>query len=433
MTKRFDRQNLKDYADWLAIAVAVALPWSSSATSVLIVLWLVTLIGSWNIAERIREQWTVGRALPMALWALGVAGMLWAAVPWAERIAGLSGFHKLLAIPLFALQFRDSHRGLWVLIAFLASCTVMLVVSWGLILLPDLHWRGRQRSVGAPMMIGIPVKDYTAQATFFTLCVLGLAEGAFISWYNGQRRFALALAALAIAFFTNIFYAAISRTALVALPVLFALLALRRFGWRGAVGLASAATIFLAVAWTTSPPLRGRVLGLFDEMRNYQPSAASTPAGERLEFWRKSIIFIVDAPVIGHGTGSIREQFRQSAVGHTGMAALELTNPHNQILAIAIQLGLIGTLMFLAMWVTHLRYFSTGDLAGGIGLAVVVQNIVSSQFNSSLLDATSGWIYVIGVGVLNGMGMRAALLARDEGRKLTFENGAGRAFEDRTR
>ena len=85
------------------------------------------------------------------------------------------------------------------------------------------------------------------------------------------------------------------------------------------------------------------------------------------------------------------------------MAGLASTNPHNQIFAIAIQLGLVGTLVLLVMWVAHLRLFCGPGLATGIGLVVVVQNIVSSFFNSSLFDFTHGWLYVWGVGVLGGM------------------------------
>src|SRR5712692_9617376 len=141
----FDRPSLGKYADWFAVAIAIALPWSTTATAVFIVLWLVSLIGSWNIAERSREPWMLAGRLPVALWALGAVGMLWATVPLAERLAGLNSFHKLLAIPFLAVQFRDSHRGMWVLIGFLISCTVLLILSWGLILIPDLPWRGTHR------------------------------------------------------------------------------------------------------------------------------------------------------------------------------------------------------------------------------------------------------------------------------------------------
>jgi O-antigen ligase len=368
MTRLFDRQSLGTYADWFAVAVAVALPWSTTFTAVFIVLWLVTLIGSWNIAERRRERWMLAGGLPVALWALGVVGMLWATVPLVDRFAGLNSFHKLLAIPFFAIQFRDSHRGMWVLIGFLISCTVMLIVSWGLILLPDLPWRGRQRFEGGGMTIGIPVKDYISQSTMFTLCILGLAEGAFFAWCKGHRRFALALVLLAIVFFANILHAATSRTALVALPILLVLFAFTRLRWKGAAGLIIAIMVFLLVAWPTSPYLHERVADFFDEIRNYQPSAVSTSAGERLEYWRKSVIIIGNAPVFGHGTGSIREQFRQAAAGQTGMAGLASANPHNQVFATAIQLGLVGTVVLLAMWIAHLFFFPLRVCRRGLGL-----------------------------------------------------------------
>jgi hypothetical protein len=123
-------------------------------------------------------------------------------------------------VPFLALQFRDSRRGMCVLIGFLISSTLLLIVSWCLILLPDLAWRGRERMIGVP------------QNTIFTLCIIGLAEGAFLAWQKGNRRGSLALVLLAPVFFANILYAAVSRTALVALPVPLLLFALRRLGWR---------------------------------------------------------------------------------------------------------------------------------------------------------------------------------------------------------
>ena len=63
---------------------------------------------------------------------LGAIGMLWAEVSWSERFAGLSGFHKLLLIPLLLAQFRrPSARGDWVLLGFLASSLLLfLVFPW---------------------------------------------------------------------------------------------------------------------------------------------------------------------------------------------------------------------------------------------------------------------------------------------------------------
>ena len=46
--------------------------------------------------------------------------------------------------------------------------------------------------------------------------------------------------------------------------------------------------------------------------------------------------------------------------------------------------------------------FRGEGLAAWAGTVIVVQNIVSSLFNSHLFDFTQGWSYVVGVGVAAG-------------------------------
>jgi O-antigen ligase len=215
---------------------------------------------------------------------------------------------------------------------------------------------------------------------------------------------------LAIFFFANILYAATSRTALIALSVLFVLFAFMRLARHTAAALMGAVAVVLTITWWTSPQLRERVTDTFNEAVNYEPNSNNfTSTRGRLEFWRRSVIIIAAKPILGHGTGSIPEQFRQTAIGQTGMAGLETANPHNQIFATAIQLGFVGTVVLLAMWIAHLLFFVAPGLPAGIGFAVVVQNIISSQFNSSLFDFTHGWVYVLGTGVLSGMVLRGGL------------------------
>jgi O-antigen ligase len=106
--------------------------------------------------------------------------------------------------------------------------------------------------------------------------------------------------------------------------------------------------------------------------------------------------------VIGHGTGSIKEQFR-GVVGTNGPATIVSENPHQQTLTVAIQLGLLGVVIMYAMWIAHLALFIRAEgLMAWCGLIVVAQNIVSSLFNSHLFDFNQGWFYVFGVGVLGG-------------------------------
>src|SRR5262249_6745192 len=117
----------------------------------------------------------------------------------------------------------------------------------------------------------------------------------------------------------------------------------------------------------------------------------------------KSIKFIAEAPWMGHGTGSIRGLFQRDAVGKTGLQAEIVNNPHNQTLNVALQWGLVGVIVLYAMWLCHLLLFAGDGLEEWIGLALVVQNFVSSLLNSHLFDFHEGWMYVLGVGVAGGM------------------------------
>jgi O-antigen ligase len=106
---------------------------------------------------------------------------------------------------------------------------------------------------------------------------------------------------------------------------------------------------------------------------------------------------------VGYGTGSIPELFRRATLGQTGAAGVPSVNPHNQIFAIAIQLGVLGAALVLTMWGAHYLLFRVRSLTAWIGAAVVVENVVSSISSSHLFDFVYVWLYVLGVGVAGGM------------------------------
>jgi O-antigen ligase len=140
-------------ADWFALAVAVTLPWSTTATGIFIALWLITILPAMEFGMLRRELTRAAGFLPVALWVLAAIGMLWADVTWAERLAGLGKFHRLLLIPVLLAHFRVSERGIYVVYGFFSSVLLLLIVSWGLAVIPGLPWRGMHQP-------GVPAKDY---------------------------------------------------------------------------------------------------------------------------------------------------------------------------------------------------------------------------------------------------------------------------------
>jgi O-antigen ligase len=399
MLSRLNRAGWLRTADWFALAVAVTLPWSTTATAIFIVLWLITILPAMEVGMLRRELTSAAGFLPVALWVLAAIGMLWADVTWTERLAGLGKFHRLLLIPMLFVHFRASARGIYVLYGFFASVLLLLVVSWGLALIPGLSWRGMHQP-------GVPAKDYIFQSTNFLICAFALLGYAAVDGRARRWRSALVLLALAGLFLADIFFVISSRTSFLVAPVLLLLFGWRQFGWRGVVGAGLMGILLGAALWFGSPYLRERIDNSFIEFRYYRERDMLSSTALHLEFLRKSVLFIKAAPIIGHGTGSIAKEFRNAALGQTGLESELSQNPHNQILAVAIQLGIIGAAALLAMWAAHFMLFAREGLIAWMGSVLVTENIVSSLFNSHLFDFTSGWLYVFGVGVLGGMVLR---------------------------
>lgn len=392
------RKQLATAADILAVAIAVSLPWSTSATSILVGLWFFALVQTLR-RDDLREVLTPAGGLPVLLVLLGVAGMLWADVTLIERWKGLDSFLKLLAIPLLLVQFRRSERGNRVFAGYLLSCIALLAITSIVIVVPPLAEKFLHFD-------NVIVKNAATQSGEFVICIFGLLY--LIVGTREQTRWpwVLACAATIIAMLGSIFYFSTGRTALVTICVLLVLLALKIRAIKTVAALLAAAIVLGIIAWTSSPYLRQRTEALQAEVQKYEKTNERTSTGERLEFWKKSLEFIRQAPVIGHGTGSIRTLFEKAAAGQTGAAGVAAANPHNQTLAVGIQLGVLGIAVLWAMWVAHLTLCRGTTLAAWIGLVVVVQNITGSLFNSHIFDFVQGWTYVIGLGVAGGMILR---------------------------
>jgi hypothetical protein len=387
-------------ADVLAILTAASLPWSTTAPAIFIALFLLMMVPTLDWPAYARHLAHPACALPLAFVALAVIGVLWSDAPWPARLHGISPSLKLLLIPALLYHFQRSARGVSVFIAFLVSCALLMVLSWIVLFDPGLK-------ISATVSDGVPVKNYIDQSQEFTFCAFALALPALIFWQRRQVAASAGCVALIAAFIANMMFVASARTALLCMLVLLALFASLHLSRRAMLQLFVIAALAGALIWTTSPYLHKRIMNIAVEYRASDLSAPASTA-QRLNYWRKSIGFIAAAPLIGHGTGSIRQLFERDAIGQSGLRAEVVNNPHNQALNVVIQWGIVGGVILYAMWFSHLMLFAGGRQEAWIGVIVVVQNVVSSLLNSHLFDFHEGWMYVLGVGVAGGLALRAS-------------------------
>jgi O-antigen ligase len=390
--------------DFIAILVAVLLPWSTSGVGIGMVLWLAAMATTLELRPFLRSLQRPICALPIALAALAVLGTLWSDAPWGTRLHAVGPATKLLVLPFLFYHFERSARGMWVFVAFLASCTLLTAMSWVVAFDPSLSLKRPDEPGGH----GIFVKNYIAQSQEFVLCTVVLAFPIITLLRAGKIRQALLLTAVAASFILNMAFVVVSRTALVTLPVMLAVFAMAHLKWRTNVLLFVATFVLVALAWTISPQLQATTDRFARDYQIYKEFNQPTSIGLRLEFWEKSLRFFAEAPAIGHGTGSTRGLFEAAATGPAVLAQGQVIgNPHNQTLNVAVQWGTIGVVILYAMWISHFLLFRGEGLAAWIGLMVVLQNVFSSLFNSHLFDFHEGWMYVLGVGVAGGVVLRA--------------------------
>ena len=393
---------------------AASLPWSTTAVSVFTALWMLVVLPTVRWQEFLESLRAPAGFLTLAFVGLAIAGLFWTEDSWPIAIQGLVPVSKLLAVPLLLYHYERSQRGHWVLFAFLASCVLLMGLSW---VTYFADWKAS--SPGA--MAGVPVRNYIDQSHEFALCLFVMAPLLLSFAANGHRAWSFACAAVMLGFYLDMRFVATSRTAFVYLPVLLILFAVKYLNRKHAIYFLLFAAVVECGVLLSSPYLRDRVVRTVQDYKLDRDTNAhkevdrdtnaATSNGLRLAYWRVSIRSISEAPVFGHGSGSTQQIFSREAEGKSGEWGNIIRNPHNQTFYVAIQWGVLGCLVLYAMWYFHLQLFRGSSFPAWIGLVIVVQNFISSLLNSHLFDFHEGWIYVLGVGVAGGIVARAQRLS----------------------
>jgi O-antigen ligase len=396
MTKADLPEKLAASRQIAAIATAFFLPFSTSgqaiAVSIFVVLALLTL-------DRERFVTTMQKPaawLPVALFALILLGVLWSRLPFNDAIKWVGPYAKLLLIPLLLATAFTPRQALQIGYG-------LLVLSYAALIWPTgpFSWF---------KSIGVPFKDNAVQSECFAICALGLALGAVRVWSNGDRRRAVAIGLLALLFFADIFLIFVSKTGMLVAFTMVAILIIAIGGWRTSFIVGIPIVVIVAVTLAVSPGAKSR----FSEMATDVTAGAETKnvsTASRIDFWSKAAEFVKQAPLLGHGTGSIRPLYQSLEATRPSPYGEAVADPHNQFLHITLQVGLIGGALLLAMWVAHFRLLCGRDFASTMGLGIFAMTFVGSLFNSHISQVTQGMLYCLGVGLSGAVVLHRHALA----------------------
>lgn len=409
MTKADLPEKLATSRQIAAIATAFFLPFSTSgqaiAISIFAVLALLTLDRErFVMVMRRPEAW-----LPVALFAMILLGVTWSIQPLSGAIKWVGPYAKLLLIPLLLGTAFTPKQAMQIGYGFLASCLIVMVLSYAALIWPTGPWTWFKS-------IGVPFKDNAVQSECFAICALGLALGATRVWSDGDRRRAVAISLLALLFFANIFMIFVSKTGMLVAFTMVVILIIHIGGWKTSFIVGIPIALVVAGTLAMSPGAKLRVKEITSDVQaGIKTENLSTAA--RIDFWQKAAEFVQQAPIIGHGTGSIRPLYQNLEATRPSPLGEAVADPHNQFLHTTLQVGLIGGIILLAMWVFHFRMFTGSDFGSAMALGIVCLTILGSLFNSHISQVTQGMLYCLGVGMVGSIiiGAKETDKARTDG------------------
>ena len=381
-----------------AVATAFTLPLSTSGQAIAVSIFAVLTILS---LDRVLLNDVIRRPavwLPVLLVALIFIGVLWSKLPLDQAIKWVGPYAKLLLIPLAMAATFSQRQLIEISLGFLAACLILLTLSWTSFLWPSGPWTW----FASP---GVPVKDNAVQSECFALCAFGLALMAIRFGKTAQPKLMLGCAVLGLLFFADLFLIFLSKTGVLVAMSLLGVLATQLGNWRRAAMLAATAVLIGIAVSLVSMSAQRRITEITSDLRANDITQESVSTASRRDFWQKAYVFVKQSPVFGHGTGSIRPLYQEMEASAPSPYGQAVADPHNQILHTVLQVGLVGGLILIAMWTAHFRLFWARDTASLIGLAVVLQNIVGSMFNSHLSQVTQGMLYCLAVGLIGSLAL----------------------------
>lgn len=406
---RINREQFTKVAGILFLAAALVAPFSTALLNVTCILGFI----AWLLGLSLRQlHWIISQSfvwLLIAIVLLLCFSVFWSTAPTAEALNILGKYRKLLyCLAIAGICFAwPVFKGLFLKFLYF-SLSLMALFSVAVALeLPGM-------SPLDPYQGAIFMKSHITEG--FLLGILTLLNGALVLFGRHQTYRFLGIAGLTLASVVA-FYLTNGRTGFLSVGLAFVMIGCYWVSNKKSVWILIA-TLLIAVSFvfSSSDRVQNRVTEGINDLHSYvQEGNAKTSMGLRADFWISGLKMVAQAPLLGHGAGSFKEEMKKQISANPNDAEKVITaNPHNDFILLAVQTGLIGlTLLLVLLWRIY-RY--SGGLPQPQSLLIrglIVIYAAGALFNSYLLDFTEGTVFVLTLSVLLA-GNRLATLKESE-------------------
>lgn len=350
------------------------------------------------------------KAIVLAVVAFFVS-LLWTQVSMDIALLATVKHAKLLVIPMLILLIRtrkDAQIGLY---AFAATQTFVLLSSFLLAANIPLPW------------VTDPIGKFVVFSTYLDQSIMMSATAAVLWHLRDEGIWPFWFAALASsAALVDAVFLLDGRTgyavaiAIVTLTVVWALPKRLRLA---AVVLTP--TLALLILFVSSNHIKSRLSEILQggaefsqhvqskESSDWQP--ASSSSGWRLNAWHRSVQSMQERPWYGHGVGSwaVAVKRIEGAKAEEVFGVGNASNPHQEYLLWGVELGILGSILYIAILLAMARDARSFKLATQKAVwSVLAALAVASLFNSVLYDDLIGDFFCVTLGLLMALGFREA-------------------------
>jgi O-antigen ligase len=164
--------------------------------------------------------------------------------------------------------------------------------------------------------------------------------------------------------------------------------------------------LVVALMLAGSSNFRNRLLEVNSEVSAYAQSAVKvTSSGDRLEYWRASVLAFTEKPVLGYGAGSWNHEYRRIEGIKPTINTANPDNPHQLFLLWAVEGGIVGLALLCAVFgvvFLHSRQLKRSDAL--TQQSILLSLVISGMFNSMIYGIGMGDFFCIAIGLLMSMG-----------------------------
>jgi O-antigen ligase len=369
-----------------ALLSGIAIPVSTAAQNIGAALLLLSFILTpvlWNELKKACLQ-------PFAMTGLALGGALVLAILWTSASPNEAwGFvlkmraYYLLPLFLVILSIPKAKNAL--LLGFAAATLLSVVLSC------ISAW------LNYPMFQAIPgdwfiFRSHTYHNYFAALLSTALFAGLLTNKFAGKWKW-FALTCIVVLSYDILFLVA-GRTGQI-LYLLMMAMVLLLWNWRWGLLLAGLTVIAgILILPKYSPVIQRGVSNAQADLLAYSHGNANSSVGVRLEWYKNSVKLIQEQPLLGHGTGSFKNEYARISGVIDG--PLSSNNPHNDYIWLSIELGLLGAVLLLGLLLSAAWQGRHLDLAWKLTLYAMLFGMGTSTLaNSFFTDNITGLAFVL--------------------------------------